>query len=222
MPSIYDLKPRFQQLLRPLTAALHRAGITANAVTVAAMLASVAYGAGLALAPGSRWAWGLLPAFLLFRMALNAVDGLLAREHGQPSRLGAVLNEGGDVVADAALYAPFALLPGAPVALVLLVVFLAGLSEFAGVLGQVVGGGRRYDGPCGKSDRAVAFGALALLLGLGVGVGPWLPAVFGGLALLLLLTIANRVRQALRAPAPVAATAAAAVAASSLPLTPTA
>lgn len=199
MPSIYDLKPRFQQALRPLTAALHRASISANAVTVAALLASAAYGAWLALCPGSRWAWGLLPAFLLVRMALNAIDGMLAREYRQQSHLGAVLNEGGDVVADAALYVPFVLLPGAPVGLGLLVVFLAVLSEFAGVLGQVVGGGRRYDGPCGKSDRAVAFGAVALLLGLGVPVGPALPYVFGGLALLLAATIWNRVRRALRA-----------------------
>lgn len=199
MPSIYELKPRFQQLLRPLTAALHAAGITANAVTVGAAGASVAYGAWLALAPGNRWAWGLLPAFLLGRMALNAVDGMLAREYGQQSKLGALLNEGGDVVADAALYAPFALLPGGHAApLVALVVFLAALSEFVGVLGQAVGGGRRYDGPCGKSDRAFAFGALGLLLGLGLPVAPYLDYVFAGLAVLLLVTVWNRGRQALR------------------------
>lgn len=199
MPSIYELKPRFQQLLRPLLAALHRAGVTANAVTVTALLASLAYGAGLAWAPGSRWTWGLLPAFLFVRMALNAIDGLLAREFGQQSKLGALLNEGGDVVADAALYAPFALLPGAPAGLALGAVFLAGLSEFVGVLGQTVGGGRRYDGPCGKSDRAFLYGAVALLLGLGVPMAPYLKYVFGGLLLLLLATVWNRGRQALRA-----------------------
>jgi len=198
MASIYELKPRFQQLLQPLAAALYRAGITANGVTVAALLASIGYGAWLLLAPGSQWAWRLLPAFLFGRMALNAVDGMLAREYGQQSKLGAVLNEGSDVVADAALYAPFALLPGVHAGLVVVVVFLAGLSEFVGVLGQVVGGGRRYDGPCGKSDRAFAFGAVALLLGLGLRVAPYLNYVFGALALLLILTVWNRVRQALR------------------------
>jgi CDP-diacylglycerol--glycerol-3-phosphate 3-phosphatidyltransferase len=170
-------------------------------VTVAALLASVGYGAWLLLTPDSRWAWGLLPAFLFGRMALNAIDGMLAREFGQQSKLGAVLNEGSDVVADAALYAPFALLPGGHPALGLLVVFLAGLSEFMGVVGQVVGGGRRYDGPCGKSDRALAFGALGLLLGLGLRVAPYLDYVFGVLALLLILTVWNRARQALRAAA---------------------
>ena len=198
MPSVYDLKPRFQQVLRPLTAALHRAGISANAVTVAALLASAAYGGWLAWQPSSRWPWLLLPAFLLGRMALNAIDGMLAREYAQQSQLGAVLNEGGDVVADAALYAPFALLPGAPAGLVLLVVFLAVLSEFVGVLGQVVGHERRYDGPSGKSDRAFIFGTLALAVGLGLPVGPYLDYVWGGLALLLLATCWNRARQALR------------------------
>ena len=39
--SIYALKPRFQALLRPLAAALARAGVTANQVTVAACVVSV-------------------------------------------------------------------------------------------------------------------------------------------------------------------------------------
>jgi CDP-diacylglycerol--glycerol-3-phosphate 3-phosphatidyltransferase len=198
MPSIYTLKPRFQQVLRPLLAALYGAGITANAVTVAALLASLAYGGWLWLAPASRWAWLLLPNFLLIRMALNAIDGMLAREYQQQSRLGALLNEVGDVVADTALYLPFALLPGVHATLVVLVVLLAILSEFVGVLGQVVGHERRYDGPSGKSDRAFLFATLALAVGLGLPVGPYLDYVFGGLALLLLLTCWNRARQALR------------------------
>lgn len=201
MPSIYALKPRFQQVLRPLLAALHGAGISANAVTVAALLASLAYGGWLALAPTTRWAWLLLPSFLFTRMALNAIDGMLAREYGQQSRLGALLNEVGDVVADTALYLPFALLPGGHPSLVVLVVLLAMLSEFVGVLGQVVGHERRYDGPSGKSDRAFIFGTLALAVGLGLPVGPYLDYVFGGLALLLVATCWNRARQALRADA---------------------
>ena len=56
----------------------------------------------------ARWPFLLLPLWLFVRMALNAVDGMLAREFGQKSRLGAYLNEISDVVSDAALYAPFA------------------------------------------------------------------------------------------------------------------
>ena len=38
MPTIYDLKPAFQRLLAPLVHGLARAGVTANAVTVAALV----------------------------------------------------------------------------------------------------------------------------------------------------------------------------------------
>ena len=37
---------------------------------------------------------------------------MLAHEHGMESALGGILNELGDVVSDAALYLPFALIPG--------------------------------------------------------------------------------------------------------------
>ena len=198
MPTLYQLKPKFQQALRPVLNALHRAGISANFVTLLALCASVLLGVVLWIWPAARWLWLLLPPFLLLRMALNAIDGMLAREFNQQSRLGAILNEAGDVISDCALYAPFALLSGVHAGLLALVVFLATLTEFTGVLGQLIHGGRRYDGPVGKSDRAFVFGALALLHGMN-----WLPPmlwnpVLGLLALLLLLTVFNRIRQALR------------------------
>ncbi len=49
--------------------------------------------------PTSRWPLLLLPVTLFVRMALNAIDGMMAREHGQASAAGAVLNELSDVVA---------------------------------------------------------------------------------------------------------------------------
>jgi CDP-diacylglycerol--glycerol-3-phosphate 3-phosphatidyltransferase len=128
-------------------------------------------------------------------MALNAIDGMLAREFGQISTLGAYLNELSDLLSDAALYLPFAFLPEAGSALTVLVIFLANVSEMAGVLGAVTGQRRRNDGPMGKSDRALVFGLLGLFLGAGVAPGVWLSAGMALVALLLLLTIANRVRQ---------------------------
>src|SRR5579862_2301007 len=100
MASLYQLKPEFQNLLRPLTARLAAAGVTANQVTVATGIASIAAGAVLALA---HRGWILLPFFLFARMAMNAVDGMLAKEYGQQSKLGVALNELTDVIADAAL-----------------------------------------------------------------------------------------------------------------------
>jgi CDP-diacylglycerol--glycerol-3-phosphate 3-phosphatidyltransferase len=198
MASVYDLKPAFQRLLRPLCGSLARAGITANQVTVAAALLSLAAGALVAWRPAARWPLLLIPGVLLVRMALNAIDGMLAREHGQKSALGGILNELGDVVSDAALYLPLALVPGVLPWLVAILVLLAGLTEMTGVVAVQIGASRRYDGPAGKSDRAVALGALCLALGLGVPAGPWTNVLLALVSAALVLTVINRSRQALR------------------------
>lgn len=200
MTSVYDLKPRFQALLRPLVRTLVAKGVTANQVTIAAMLASVATGFALWVFAGDRLSLLLLPLVLFLRMALNAIDGMIAREHDQKSRLGAILNEAGDVVSDAALY--LALVPalapfGAAGWPIVLFVVAAILTEFVGVLGPTIGGNRRYDGPMGKSDRAAAIGLLAFLIAVGVPGGGWIDWIFGLLALLALWTAVNRARRAL-------------------------
>ncbi|HKE48968.1 MAG TPA: CDP-alcohol phosphatidyltransferase family protein [Rhodanobacteraceae bacterium] len=196
MTSIYQLKPRFQALLRPLVRALARAGVTANQVTIAAVLLAVAVFPVLALIEDRR-ALLVLPVVLFVRMALNAIDGMLAREHGQASKLGALLNELGDVVGDALMYLPLMVRPEFNALDVLLVVFLGFLAEMAGVAAIGIGASRRYDGPFGKSDRAFAFGALALAFGLGVPPGAWLHYVFVVLYALSGVTILNRILRAL-------------------------
>ncbi|MEW6338565.1 MAG: CDP-alcohol phosphatidyltransferase family protein [Acidobacteriota bacterium] len=196
MPSVYDLKPRFQALLRPLLGRLAAAGVRANHVTVLALAGSGAAGALLALHPAPA-ALLVLPAWLPARMALNAIDGMLAREFRQASTLGAVLNELGDVLSDLALALPLAV--RAPEAGVAVVAFAVGgaLTEFSGVLGQALGASRRYDGPMGKSDRALLLGALGLATFVRPGVLPAWPAVFWAAAALTGVTCFLRLRRAL-------------------------
>jgi CDP-diacylglycerol--glycerol-3-phosphate 3-phosphatidyltransferase len=195
--TIYDLKPAFQRLLRGPADALARNGITANQVTVAALLLSLVTGSVLYLFPERRWALALVPLVLFLRMALNAIDGMLAREHGMKTRLGAVLNELGDVASDAALYLPFAAVPGVSASWVVLAVVTGILAEMAGVVAVQVGASRRYDGPFGKSDRAFLFGLIALLLALGVEPGAWLDVLLPAACALGILTVVNRARAAL-------------------------
>jgi alpha-beta hydrolase superfamily lysophospholipase/phosphatidylglycerophosphate synthase len=197
MISVYQLKPRFQAVLRPMVGALAMAGVTANQVTVAAAAGSLAIGFLVGLNSVHRPVFLLVAVWLPVRMAMNAIDGMLAREYGQKSRLGAYLNELGDVVSDAALYMPFALIAPFGALGAGSVVVLAVISEFAGALGPMIGAGRHYEGPMGKSDRAVVFGALALWLGLGGPLPDWLWLLMPLLAGLLLLTIVNRVREGL-------------------------
>lgn len=197
MASIHDLKPAFQARLRWPAAALAAAGITANQVTVGAFLLCLIGGGLLLLWPGATVPLLLVPVILFVRIALNAIDGMLAREHGQKSRLGALLNELGDVLSDAALYLPLAATPGVAPILMVTTVVLAGATELVGVAALSIGASRRYDGPMGKSDRALVFGTIAFLLAVGLEPGRWLDIVLAIMILLLLVTIANRMRKAL-------------------------
>ena len=192
--SIYDLKPKFQNLLRPLVIKLEQRGVTANQVTLMACAISVILGLILTALSGYHWLFILIPIWLFVRMALNAIDGMLAREFNQKSRLGGYLNEITDVVSDAALYLPFAFISPFDALQIGLIIWLSALTEFCGVLGQVQGKTRRYDGPLGKSDRAFLFGVLGLVY---VFV-PTLPDFLYGLLwvdiILLIVTCGKRVK----------------------------
>ena len=167
-------------------------------MTITAVILSFIGSALIALQPYATWPLLILPLILFLRMGLNAVDGMLAREHAQQSKLGAILNELGDVIADAALYLPLALLAHICSTLVVLIVLLATISEMTGVVAIQIGAKRQYQGPMGKSDRAFWLGAIALVLGLGVPVGAWVNWLLVVMLLLLAVTIFNRTKGALK------------------------
>lgn len=192
MPTLYQLKPAFQRLLRPAAARLAGWGITANQITVLA--AAISVGLGIALTTGAAH-WLFLPPWLLLRMALNAVDGLLAREHNQASVAGALWNELGDALADAALLLPFAYLPGWNPLWVAVAAVLATITELTAVTGWALSGRRTNDGPLGKSDRALVLGVAGGLEGLGVHPHE---AIAPAMTLLLVVTMIQRCRRILR------------------------
>lgn len=207
MPSIYQLKSAFQNLLRPGVKVLVRLGVTANQVTLTAMLISVALGLFLYLyyldRPSSLLLL-LLPLWMLLRMAFNAIDGMLAREFNQQSRLGAFYNELCDIVSDTALYLCLLAFQFISPALLLLMSFLAILSEYTGVMAPLIGAERRYDGPMGKSDRAFWISVIAVI----IVVYPYFSTqtvylsyivhiLIAVVCLLLALTIYNRIRHSL-------------------------
>lgn len=198
MASIYDLKPKFQNLLRPTMHGLAAAGVTPNVVTLAAVVGSLAVGVAVTRANLYPWLLLLLPVWLFVRMALNAIDGMMARELKQASALGAVLNELGDVLSDLGLYLPLAWL--APAAQWPVIAFSLGaaLTEFCGVLSRALGASRRYDGPMGKSDRAFVVGALLLFTYFFPSLMSAWVWVFALTALLTGLTCWNRLRQCLQ------------------------
>ncbi len=197
MITLYDIKPRFQALLRPLLRRLHKTGISANQITLFALALSVITGLFLAIVREPFW-FIVLPVVLFIRMALNALDGMMAREYHQQTRLGAILNETGDVLSDIALYLPFIFLPQSNMPLILTMLFFTVMSEFCGILAQTINAVRSYAGPFGKSDRAFVFGAWGIVIALWPQVNAWNNVVWGVAALLLLWTAINRCRSVLR------------------------
>ena len=195
--SIYDLKPKFQNLLRPLVIKLEQRGVTANQVTLTACAISVILGLILTALSGYHWLFILIPIWLFVRMALNAIDGMLAREFNQKSRLGGYLNEITDVVSDAALYLPFAFVHPYDALQIGFIIWLSALTEFCGVRGQVQGKTRRYDGPLGKSDRAFLFGVLGLVYVFAPTLLDFLYWVLWTDIILLIVTCVKRVKSGL-------------------------
>jgi CDP-diacylglycerol--glycerol-3-phosphate 3-phosphatidyltransferase len=202
MVSIYQSKTAFQNQLRPLVNQLAAWRISPNQVTGSAILLSAATGLALVLStqfmipffPTTQWILLSLPLVLLGRMALNAIDGMLAREHRQTSKFGCILNELGDVLSDIALYLPFSLISGVAAPLIIGIVIFAIASEMVGVLGYEIDHKRHYEGPMGKSDRAFVFGLIGLLLGLGIAPTQWLTILLSGVIFLQIWTIINRIQ----------------------------
>ncbi|NNL13657.1 MAG: CDP-alcohol phosphatidyltransferase family protein [Acidimicrobiia bacterium] len=176
-------------MLRPAVSRAARVGIRPNHLTTLAIGVSALAGGAVLAGSKTPEILFVIPILYVVRMALNAMDGLLAREHAMTSRTGAMLNEIGDVVSDAIAYLPFAVVAPDAAWLVVTVVVIGLIGEVA-ALAASDDGRRRNDGPLGKSDRALAFGALAVLAAAGLQsvIAPML-VVLAGLGI---VTIWNR------------------------------
>jgi CDP-diacylglycerol--glycerol-3-phosphate 3-phosphatidyltransferase len=195
MISVYQLKPKFQALLQPILSRLHNWSFTPNSLTILALLLSLAMGC-YSLNGDQTIALILMPIVLLLRMALNALDGMMARQFNMQSKTGAVLNEIGDVVSDIVLYYPLYLLFAMDQIWIMTFLLLSVLNEFAGLLGQAVSGERRYDGPMGKSDRALVVGVLSVLFLFKVPIFNYLTWIWLVVFCLLIWSTFKRLRNA--------------------------
>ena len=187
--TIYDLKPKFQQLLQPIVIKFYKMGFTPNHITLLALILSFIVGFFIFFTNGASWILFILPLFLFIRMALNAIDGILAKKYKMQSDVGAILNEMGDILSDIALYLPFAVIEGVDSVLIVFIVLLAIITETIGILSWAVKGVRRYDGPMGKSDRAFVFGFIPLFLAFGISTKIWLDIMLYLIFALSLLTM---------------------------------
>jgi CDP-diacylglycerol--glycerol-3-phosphate 3-phosphatidyltransferase len=160
---IYQIKPRFQRSLQGVEAYLVRRRVHPDYLTIAALVLSALGGVALY---GSRWAGWLLLLIVpvaLGRTALNALDGLVARDTGLARPWGEVLNEFCDRLADVALFAGVALAPGSQPSLGAVVVVVMLLSSYLAILSKAAGGRRQYAGVMGKADRMIYLSLAAVV-----------------------------------------------------------
>ncbi len=197
MISVYQVKPGFQKLLQPLLKGLYKIGITANQITITAIILSITLGSSFVIYQDFKIVFLLLPLGLLIRMALNALDGMMAKQYKMQSKLGEILNELGDVISDLAIALPFMILPYTNPFIIILFAILSSLNEFSGVLGKAMGGERRYDGPMGKSDRALLISVFCIVHFFWEGLLVYTDWIFGVACILIIVSTITRLKNSI-------------------------
>ncbi len=196
MLDLPDTKPFLERIFRPTAHLLGRLGIRPNALTLTSLASSTLAGTLVLAFPSATWPLSTLLAALLTRLALNHMDGIIAREHGMKTRWGGLLNEIATPAEDLALYLPLAARPEMPTALIVVAVMLSVLVEIAGLSSLAIGGTRRFDGPMSKVVRGVLFGAIVLDAAFGLAPALWAPVALTLILGLLLVTAWNRLSRA--------------------------
>ena len=100
---LYLQKGNFQKVVRWLAGSWMSANQATFFGVCFVVLAAVGFYVGLT-GENCRWFLLLVPIFLVLRMAMNALDGMLAREYNTGSVAGELCNEGLDIVGDTICY----------------------------------------------------------------------------------------------------------------------
>src|SRR5215213_10006812 len=182
MAGIYVLKPAFQRSLGGIERWLVEQRVHPDWLTGAALVLSIGGGLSLYAAPWQPWLLALVPIVAVVRTALNALDGLVARDTGLARPWGEVLNEQFDRFADVALVGGLALAIPSDLRLGTAALVMMLLSSYLAILSKAAGGRRQYMGPMGKADRMV-------LLAIGAPFGFLLPLdwVYNGILTIVLV-----------------------------------
>jgi len=181
--SIYKLKTKFQNLLMPICEKLVKLKVSPNQITITTVLLNIVFAGLIYKFNNYRLIYLTVPVFLFLRMALNALDGMIANKFNQKTKMGVFYNEAGRVIGISEIHN-------------LLFVFLSILSEYVGVTAMMVDNKRHYEGPMGKSDRAFLISLLAIIYYF-IG-NQYFDYILILAIVLLIFTIFNRVRSSVK------------------------
>lgn len=158
---IYGIKPWFQKQLQPLVKALWN--VDPDVLTWSALGVSLGAGVLLYYSYERPFLAVLAVPLLMLRLALNALDGMLATQTGKARAAGEVINELADRMSDIGIFLPLSFWPDMKVHLVLLAMIAMLIVSYVGVLGKAAGATRVYSGVLGKADRMILLMVACLL-----------------------------------------------------------
>jgi len=137
---------------------LAAARVSANAISVAGMIAGVAAGAVLVATshvsePGARLCFVLAAALVPFRLLANMLDGMVAIESGTSSPTGELYNDVPDRVSDAAILIGLGYAVGGNVPLGSAAALVATMTAYIRAAGKAAGAPSQFCGPMAKQQR---------------------------------------------------------------------
>ena len=130
MISVYKIKPKFQKLLQPILVILRNIGVSPNQITIFTVFFSISIGVFLFFGIENKIWFLFVSLGLLLRMALNALDGMMAKQFNLQSKKGEILNELGDVISDVAIFFPFIYFDSLKTEYVIIFIVLSIINEF--------------------------------------------------------------------------------------------
>ncbi len=162
---IYSIKPKFQKALSPIKNILVKLKVHPTYINFAALFVSLIAGYIIYLASSNLNLFLWIPILAFVRTALNALDGLVARElKVKNQNWGEVLNEFIDRLSDVVFFMGIAFFSFTNALLVFLALTLILLVSYLGILGKSAGGKRVYAGLMGKADRMFYLSVCSVLI----------------------------------------------------------
>src|SRR3989344_159678 len=144
---IYSIKPLFQKSLAPLKRILVKWKVSPTAINLLALLISIS--GGLAIYYSQYYIILLIyvPFMAFIRTALNALDGLVARElKVKNQKFGEVLNEFTDRLSDISIFSAFIFIPYVNTYLASATLVIILTNSYLSILSKAAGGKRQYGG----------------------------------------------------------------------------
>lgn len=162
---IYSIKPLFQKSLTPLKRILVKWKVSPTAINLLALLISIS--GGLAIYYSQYYIILLIyvPFMAFIRTALNALDGLVARElKVKNQKFGEVLNEFTDRLSDISIFSAFIFMPQVNTYLASATLVIILTNSYLSILSKAAGGKRQYGGLVGKADRMIYLGIFSIIV----------------------------------------------------------